>query len=120
MVHIDILRGREIKVKDHELSISQSSQEVPNSSYSQTHIYSAQIQQVATVPGISATPRDLKEDQRSEQVLDRAERLIEDSVQVRDTWLRNKVNPMTQKKAHLKNARKDKCQQAARNGFEVK
>jgi anti-sigma factor ChrR (cupin superfamily) len=62
---------------------------------------------------LSATPRDLTEDQQLDQVLDSAEQTIEESKRARSTWQRNRVNPLPQSRAQLKKARKVKRWQEA-------
>ena len=57
---------------------------------------------------VSAAPRNLTEDQRFDQVLDKVEQIMHESERARNSWQRNRVNPLPQSKAQLKKARKAK------------
>jgi hypothetical protein len=61
-----------------------------------------------------ATPRDVMEDQRFDQILDSAERIIQDSIRDRSCLQPNGVNPLPQTKTQLKKARKVKRLQEAK------
>jgi len=76
-------------------------------------IHPDQVAQVPRGKSVSATPRDLTENQRLDRILDSAERVIQDSFQDRSCLQRNRVNPLPQTKAQLKKARRIKRLQAA-------
>jgi hypothetical protein len=82
-------------------------------------VHPRRIQQVPKDREVSLTPRDLTEDQRADQVLDRAEQFIEQSTTARNTWQCNRVNPLPQTKNQLKKARKIKRLQKARTKEEA-
>jgi hypothetical protein len=82
-------------------------------------VHPSRIQQVPKDREVSLTPRDLTEDQRADQVLDSAERFIEQSTRARITGQRNRVNPLPQTKNQLKKARKIKRLQNARTKEEA-
>jgi hypothetical protein len=101
VIHIDNLQKREYSapLKDHP-----------------GIVHSDKAQQILSERAVSPTPRDLTEDQRADQVLERAERFLEESEQNRknwNTWHRNRVNPLPQTKKQLRKANKIKCLQEA-------
>jgi len=73
-------------------------------------VHPEQILRIVNNRGVSATPRDIMEDQRSDQVLDKVEQIMHESERARNSWQRNRVNPLPQSKAQLKKARKAKHQ----------
>jgi len=83
-------------------------------------VHPARINQITEEREISATPRDLTEDQCTNQVLDRAERYIEESERLRKQLQQNKVNPFPQTKKQKKKARKSKRLQEARGSAEAR
>jgi len=68
---------------------------------------------------VSATPRDLSEDKWVDQILEITGQYIEQSIGARNTWQRNRVNPLPQTRRQLKEARKIKCFQQARDTEEA-
>jgi len=101
VIHIDNLQQRE-----H----SASSEDHPGI------VHSDKAQQILSEKAVSPTPGDLTEDQRTDQVLDRAERFLEESEQNRKnwmTWQQNRVNPLPQTKKQLRKANKIKRLQEA-------
>jgi len=64
---------------------------------------------------MSATPRDLTEDQRIDSILGEDEHGIEQSKRARNNWQRNRVNPIPQNKRQIYRAMKVKrCQKEGR------
>jgi hypothetical protein len=101
VIHIDNLQKREFSapLEDHPAIF-----------------HSDKAQQIQFEKAVSPTPRDLIEDQRADQVLERAERFLEESEQNRKNWntsQRNQVNPLPQTKKQLRKANKIKCLQKA-------
>ena len=84
-----------------------------------TNIHPDRVAQVTNTREVSATPRDLAEDKRLDQVLDRAEQTIKESEQVRGSWQKNRINPLPQTKAQLKKARKAKFVQTRKDKAET-
>jgi hypothetical protein len=82
-------------------------------------IHPDQIAQISREKSVSATPRDLTENQCLDRILDRAERTIQDSFRDRLRRQPNRVNPLPQTKTQLKKARKIKRLQEANNKQEV-
>jgi hypothetical protein len=100
VIHIDNLGNRGTKA---------ASEEYPGL------VHPDRIQQIELEREVSPIPRDLMEDQRLDQVIDSAERAINDSIRARDTSQRNRVNPLTQTTCQLKKARKTKRLQETGN-----
>lgn len=65
-------------------------------------------QQILSERAVSSTPRDLTEDSRLNRVLEESERCIATSEHTRNTWQRNRINPLPSTKDPLKKARKVK------------
>jgi hypothetical protein len=68
---------------------------------------------------VSATPRDLTEDQRLDRILDSAERVIQESFRDRGHLQYNRVNPLPSTKTQLRKARKVKRLQESSRKQEV-
>jgi hypothetical protein len=86
-------------------------------------VHSDKAQQILFEKAVSLTPRDLMEDQQADQVLERAERFLEETEQNRknwNTWQRNRVNPLPQTKKQLRKANKIKRLQEAGKKQEAK
>jgi hypothetical protein len=71
-------------------------------------VHPIRIQQVASKREVSATPRDLTEDQRIDSHLRGTKQFLEESGRARNQWQLNRVNPLCQTKWQLKKARKTK------------
>ena len=104
VIHIDNLRKRE--------SSATLEKGVGN-------IHPDRIQQIPSERAISSTPRDLAEDLRIDRVLEAAEKCISSSERLRNTWQRNRINPLPQSKNQLKKARKVKRLQEENRKSEV-
>jgi len=78
-----------------------------------------QAERTLSKRAISSTPRDLTEDSRLDRVLEEAEKVIATSERARNTWQRNRINPLPQTKNQLKKARKVKRLQEANRIREV-
>jgi len=66
------------------------------------------IQEESRIPDelVSAVPRDLTNDKRADQILDRAEQFINNLERAQNTWQRGQVNPLPQTKKQLKKTQK--------------
>jgi hypothetical protein len=125
VAHIDNLRVREGLVPGEPKEPLRDSEQRPErqesakSDLQAANVHPDRVSQVTYTREVSATPRDLAEDQRLDQLLDKAELYITESVQARNTLSqRNRVNPLPQTKAQLKKARKTKRLQEARDKVE--
>jgi hypothetical protein len=83
------------------------------------HIHPDRVPHISKERAASTVPRDLTEDQRLDQILDSAEKVIQESFQNRKTFQQNRVNPLPTTKAQLKKARKAKNLQEARDKLET-
>jgi hypothetical protein len=104
--YIDILRKRE-----EVISQDQSSEEVhrvlgPDQYCLQ--IRPDQLPQVSRGEAVSIVPRDLREDQHLDRILESAERVIPESLQDQTIAQQGRVNPLPMTKTQLKKARKIK------------
>jgi hypothetical protein len=125
IAHIEKLRIREGLVPEEpkelpgDLEQLQGRQEPAKSDLQAAKVHPDRVGQITNTREVSATPRDLAEDQRLDQLLDEAELFITESVQARSTLSKkNRVNPLPQTKAQLKKARKTKRLQEARDKVE--
>jgi hypothetical protein len=125
IAHIEKLRIREGLVPEEpkelprDLEQRQERQESAESDLRTTKVHPDRICQITNTREVSATPRDLDEDQRLDQLLEKAELYITESVQARNSLSKkNRVNPLPQTKAQLKKARKTKRLQEARDKIE--
>jgi hypothetical protein len=123
--HIEKLRVREESVPKEprelpgDLEQLQGRQEPAKFNLQAAKVHPATVGQITNTREVSATPRDLAEDQRLDHLLDRTELFITESVQARNTLSKkNRVNPLPQTKAQLKKARKVKRLQEARDKVE--
>jgi hypothetical protein len=106
---IDKIQSRvEVTVNSEELEVPSGRQEagVPEQSASQVH--PDRIPNITQERSVSATPRDLTEDQRLDRILDFAEKVIQESFRDRSNLQYNRVNPLPQTRTQLKKARKVK------------
>jgi hypothetical protein len=105
VIHIDNLRTCEPLALSKELSGS---------------VHPDSVQEIQLGREVSSTSRDLTADLRLDQVLEEAEKCITTSERARNTWQRNRVNPLPQSKTQLKKARKVKHLQEANRITEAK
>jgi hypothetical protein len=92
----------------------QGRQEPAKSDHQAAKVHPDRVGQITNSREVSATPRDLGEDQRLNQLLDKTEQFITESVEARNTLAqKNRINPLPQTKAQLKKARKTKRLQEA-------
>jgi hypothetical protein len=125
IAYIDKLRKQEELVPEEPKELIEGSeqpqgrQEPAKSDPRSAEVHPDRVGQITNIREVSATPRDLAEDQRFDQLLDKADLYITESVQARNTWSRkNRINPLPQTKAQLKKARKTKRLQEARDKVE--
>ena len=125
IAHIDKLRTREVLVPEEPKELPKGSgqfqerQEPAELDLQAAKVHPDRVGQITNTREVSATPRDLAEDQRLDQLLDKAGQYIEESVQARDTRAKNnRINPLPRTKAQLKKARKTKRLQEARDRVE--
>jgi hypothetical protein len=125
IAHIDKLRIREGLVPEEpkesprDSEQHQERQEPAKSDLQTANVHPDRVDQISNTREVSATPRDLAEDQRLDQLLNKAELYITESVQARNSLSKkNRVNPLPQTKAQLKKARKTKRLQEARDKVE--
>jgi hypothetical protein len=113
IIHIDNLQEwEEVRSGDPAIILREDIQ-ASETEFAFSNIHPSRIHQVPIARAVSATPRDLTEDQRLDLVLDSAEQTIEESKRASNTWQRNRVNPLPQSRAQLKMARKVKRLQEA-------
>jgi hypothetical protein len=93
--------------------------EVPEPEPIRSTVYLSWIQQLSIEREVSPTPRDLTEDQGTEQLLHNAELFIEQCKRAQNTWQRNRVKPLPQTKAQLNTGWKIKRLQEARKKREA-
>ena len=122
VIHINNLRKRadivsqELLGNSREIPTAKDTVENPETV---TNIHPDRVARVTNTREVSATPRDLAEDRRLDQVLDRAEQTIKESERVRGSLQKNRINPLPQSKAQLKKARKVKLAQIHRDKAET-
>jgi len=80
----------------------------------QAHLKESASEPGTLVRSVSTTPRDLTEDQRLDQVLERAEQVVQDSIRDRTARKPGRVNPLPDTKEQLKNVRKLKLKRRQR------
>jgi hypothetical protein len=113
IIRIAYLRKRE-PIALESMTISSSvSNKVPESATIPSTVHPSQVQQMSIGREMPPTPWDLTEEQRTEQLLDRAEHFIEECKRAQITWQRNRFNSLPQTHAQLKKARKIKRLQEA-------
>jgi hypothetical protein len=116
LIHIDKLAQRSNNRQQTESSLRQ---EVPEPGQPIHQVHPDRVLQVTGARAVSSVPRDRTEDQRLDQILDSAERVIQESFQDRKTFQQNRVNPLPTTKAQLKKARKAKNLQNPRDKLET-
>jgi len=102
IVYIDTLKSRE------EIGLQDRACEDSVKILRQNHlrIHPDRIEQISRGKSVSATPRDLTEDQRLDQVLDSAEKTIQYSVRDRLGLQQNLKGQLSKSKNQLKKARR--------------
>jgi len=99
--------------------IVQENSDEPESEGIPSRVHLTRIHQVPLSWGVSPTPSDLSEDERVDQILENTGLYLEQSIGPRNTWQRNRVNPLPQTKRQLKKARKIKRLQKVRDTEEA-
>jgi hypothetical protein len=120
VIFIDNLESRNevtVTLEEPEVSPARNEAFVPLQSIGEVH--PDRVSNILQGRSVSAVPRDLTEDQRLDRILDRAERVIQESFGDRSTVQRNRVNPLPATKTQLKKARKARCLQEARTKLET-
>jgi len=79
--YIDTLRGREGNFLQEQLT--EEDQRIPDQDQYLQQIHPDRVLQISRGKSVSATPRDLTEDQRLDRILENAERVSQDSVRSR-------------------------------------
>jgi hypothetical protein len=108
ITYTDILRAKDSKTIRDATQLPLYSSVNTDYSYLPSQVHFSRVPQITTEREVPATPQDLTDNLLSDQVLDRAEQFIDGSEQARNTWQRNRVNPLPQTKQQLKKARKTK------------
>jgi len=114
IIYMDYLQSRESTAIRKEPEPHQASPEDFESEYLPAYIYPDWVPRMGIDREISTTPRDLTNNQRTEQILDCTEQFIDESVRARSTRQRSRLNPLPHTKAQLKKTRKMKRLQEAR------
>jgi len=123
VIDIDNLKERsEIILREAVPQAKNTDHDIDTNHYQTTVLVTPRdIQEDSRVHNESASTifRDPKNDKRADQILDRAERFIENSERARNTWQHGQVNPLPQTKKQLKKARKIKWLQDSKNTVEA-
>ena len=122
IIRINILRRKTVIVSQESIGDSGKESVAKNTVEIQetvTNIHPDRVTQITSTREVSATPRDLAENKRLDQVLERAELVLEESKRIRGSRQKNRVNPLPQSKAQLKKARKAKFAQTQRDKAET-
>jgi len=109
-------------VRKDILSQSRSSkdrQEGPERDQLPQQVHPDRVPQIVCERSVATVPRDLTEDQRLDLIPNSAEQVIQDSFRDRGSVQRNRVNPLPTTKTQLKQSRKAKCLQEARDKQEA-
>jgi hypothetical protein len=113
VIYIDNLQSRLPKVPQEGNMPSQDKAETSSSKETSGLVHPDRIHQITVPREVLSTPRDLTEDRRLDRILDSTSRVLEESIEARDTWERNRVYPLPQTRTQLKKARKNKHLQEA-------
>jgi hypothetical protein len=117
IIYIDTLREQEGVAT--EAQSAEENPRVPDQNHYSQQIHTDRVSQIAREKSVSATPRDLTEDQRLDRIIESAENVIQDSVPDRTIGRRGRVNPLPTTKTQQKKPRKVKRLQEARTAKEA-
>jgi len=115
--HIDDIRKRK-NVTEDTAPKPTSTTPTSDNPEDKDYIHPDTIKQIDTERKVSATPTDLPEDQRLDNLIDNAARFLDNSARARDQWQLGRVNPLPQTKTQLRKARKVKCLQETKDKAE--
>jgi len=107
--YIDSFRKRE--EVSSEAQLSKEVNQVPDPAPQHQQIHPERASRISNTRAVSTVPRDLTEDQRLDQIIDSAEKVIQESLQDRRAYQSNRVNPLPITKKQLKKARRIKLLQ---------
>jgi hypothetical protein len=106
VIYIDMLQERE--GVSLEAQSTREDQRIPNQDQYPQQVHPDRVSQISRGKSVSATPRDLTEDQRLDRMIESAERVIQHSYRDRTIGQRSQVNPLPTTKTQLKKAWKIK------------